>query len=115
MKSMRTLIVCLAFATGLLGSLALMGQQKQPPAKLTFTTKNGNVTFDHAAHIAREKGDCTACHPKLFMQDAKAPLNFKANLHKTAEANMTSCGACHRAGGAAFETKGNCAKCHMKG
>jgi c(7)-type cytochrome triheme protein len=112
---MRTLIVCLAFATGLLGSLALMGQQKQPPQKLTFTTKFGNVTFNHAAHVMREKGDCAACHPKLFMQDAKAPLNFKANLHKTAEENMTSCGACHRPGGAAFETKGNCAKCHMKG
>jgi c(7)-type cytochrome triheme protein len=113
---MRTLIVCLAFATGLLGTLALMGQDKKaPPTKLTFVTKNGNVTFDHSAHVMREKGDCAACHPKLFMQDAKAPLNFKANLHKTAEADKTSCGACHNAGGPSFETKGNCAKCHMKG
>ena len=113
---MRTLIVVLAFATGLLGTLALMAQDKKaPPAKLTFTTKNGNVTFDHAAHVMREKGDCAACHPKLFMQDAKAALNFKAALHKTAETNMTSCGACHHPSGPAFESKGNCAKCHMKG
>ena len=112
---MRTLMVFLAFATGLLGTFALMGQQKSPPAKLTFTTKNGNVTFDHAAHVMREKGDCAACHPKLFMQDAKAPLNYKAGLHKTAETGMTSCGSCHHAGGAAFESKGNCNKCHMKG
>ncbi len=112
---MRTLIACLAFATGLLGTLALTAQQKQPPPKITFVTKNGNVTFDHAAHIMREKGDCTACHEKLFQQDSKAPLNFKANLHKTAEADKTSCGACHHAGGASFETKGNCAKCHVKG
>jgi c(7)-type cytochrome triheme protein len=89
--------------------------KKTPPTKLTFVTKNGNVTFDHAAHVTREKGDCAACHPKLFMQDSKAPLNFKANLHKTAETDKTSCGACHNPGGAAFETKGNCAKCHMKG
>lgn len=111
---MRTLTVLLAFASGLLGTLALMGQQKKPPETLTFMTKFGDVTFNHAAHLMREKGNCAACHPKLFMQDAKAPLNFKANLHKTAEENMTSCGACHRPGGAAFETKGNCAKCHMK-
>jgi len=113
---MRTLIVCLAFATGLLGTLALMGQDKKaPPTKLTFVTKNGNVTFDHSAHVMREKGDCAACHPKLFMQDQKAPLNYKAGLHKTAETSMTSCAACHRPGGSSFESKGNCAKCHMKG
>lgn len=112
---MRTLIVVLAFASGLLGTLALMAQQKAPPPTITFTTKNGNVTFNHAAHIMREKGDCTVCHDKLFKQDAKAPLNFKAGLHKTAEMDKTSCGACHRPGGASFETKGNCAKCHMKG
>ena len=113
---MRTLMVFLAFAGGLLGTLALMGQQQKtpPPTKLTFMTKNGNVTFDHAAHVMREKGNCATCHPKLFMQDAKAPLNYKASLHKTAETDMTSCAACHRAGGPSFESKGNCAKCHMK-
>ncbi len=112
---MRILMVSLAFASGLLGTLALMGQQKAAPPKLTFVTKNGNVTFDHAAHVMREKGDCAACHPKLFAQDAKAPLNYKAALHRTAETSMTSCASCHRMGGAAFESKGNCAKCHMKG
>lgn len=114
---MRTLIICLAFATGLLGSLALMGQDKKtPPAKpLVFVTKNGNVTFNHAAHVMREKGDCAVCHAALFKQDATAPLNYKAGLHKTAEMDKTACGSCHRPGGAAFESKGNCAKCHMKG
>jgi c(7)-type cytochrome triheme protein len=113
---MRTLIVCL-LTVGLGGALGVLAQdtKKAPPTKLTFTTKNGNVTFDHAAHVTREKGDCAACHPKLFMQDAKAPLNYKANIHKTAETGMTSCGSCHRAGGAAFESKANCAKCHIKG
>jgi c(7)-type cytochrome triheme protein len=113
---MRTLIACL-FAISLGGGLGAWAQDKilTPPEKLTFTTKNGNVTFDHAAHLKREKGDCTVCHEKLFQRDAKAPLNFKAGLHKTAEAAQTSCGSCHRPGGASFETKGNCAKCHMKG
>jgi c(7)-type cytochrome triheme protein len=112
---MRTLIACF-LAVGLGGALGVFAQDKKaPPAKLTFVTKNGNVTFDHAAHLKRANGDCAACHEKLFKQDSKAPLNFKANLHKTAEADMTSCGSCHRAGGAAFETKANCAKCHVKG
>jgi mono/diheme cytochrome c family protein len=35
-------------------------------------------------------------------------------LHKTAEAAKTSCGGCHTPGGPAFESKGNCGKCHVK-
>ena len=110
---MRILIACL-LAAGLAGALVLVAQEKKAPEKLTFTTKNGNVTFDHAAHLKRANGDCMVCHDKLFKQDAKAPLNFKAAIHKTAEAEKTSCGACHHPGGTAFETKGNCAKCHVK-
>jgi len=111
---MRTLMTCL-FALALGGALGLFAQQPKPPDKLTFTTKNGNVLFDHAAHLKRAKGDCATCHPKLFQQDAKAPLNFKAGLHKPAQANQTSCGFCHRPGGEAFEVTGNCNKCHAKG
>jgi len=101
----------LAFAVG--GALGLFAQPKAPD-KLTFTAKNGNVTFDHAAHLKRANGNCATCHPKLFPQDAKAPLNFKAGLHKPAQQSQTSCGACHRPSGAAFDTTGNCAKCHVK-
>jgi c(7)-type cytochrome triheme protein len=97
------------------GFLLLTAQEaKKAPPKLAFKAATGNVTFDHAKHQEREKGKCDVCHPKLFPQDAKAPLNFKAGMHKPAEANKTSCGACHVAGGQAFETKGNCAKCHVK-
>jgi c(7)-type cytochrome triheme protein len=110
---MRTLIAWV-LAAGLCGALGVLAQEKKPPEKLTFMTKNGNVTFDHAAHVKRANGDCKACHDKLFQQDAKAPLNYKAGLHKTAETGATSCGFCHRAGGASFESKGNCAKCHVK-
>jgi c(7)-type cytochrome triheme protein len=73
----------------------------------------GNVTFLHAKHQEREK-DCKACHDKLFPQ-SKAPLNFKAGMHKVAEKKKSSCAGCHVAGGKAFESKGNCNKCHVKG
>ena len=89
----------------------------KPPEKLVFATKMGNVTYDHAKHVERAKNDCTVCHQKLFQQSSKAPLNFKAGMHKTAEASKTSCAFCHVAGGASFSTTGNCTnnKCHVKG
>ena len=110
---MRIFISC-ALALAITGALGILAQEKKAPEKLTFTTKNGNVTFNHAAHVKRANGDCKTCHDKLFKQDAKAALNFKAGLHKPAETEMTSCGFCHHPGGAAFESKGNCAKCHVK-
>ena len=94
---------------------AMLAQDKKPPASLVFQAKTGNVTYDHAAHAKREKNDCKVCHTALWPQDAKAPVGFKANMHKTAETQHTSCGFCHHAGGKAFETKGNCtSKCHVK-
>jgi c(7)-type cytochrome triheme protein len=95
--------------------MGLQAQDKKAPEKLTFTAKNGNVVFNHAAHVKLAKGDCKTCHDNLFKEDAKAPLNFKPSMHKTAEADKTSCGFCHHSGGLAFESKGNCAKCHVKG
>jgi c(7)-type cytochrome triheme protein len=97
---------------------ALLAQEKKAPEKMTFSTNGnrlGNVTFNHSAHLKRMKGECLACHPKLFQEDAKASLNYKAGIHKTAELEQTACGSCHRPGGTAFETKGNCGKCHTRG
>jgi|HubBroStandDraft_1064217.scaffolds.fasta_scaffold115246_3 c(7)-type cytochrome triheme protein len=114
-----TFLLMRTFLNGLLAmalvGLGVLAQEKAPPEKLVFMTKNGNVTFNHADHIKRANGDCSTCHDKLFPKSATAPLNYKPTLHKAAEMDKTSCGACHRAGGAAFESKGNCAKCHMKG
>ncbi len=108
MRTLTSLLLMFAVAAGF---GALLGQKL--PEKLVFPTKMGNVTFDHPAHVKRANGDCKTCHDKLFPQ-TNGPLNFKANMHKTAEDSKTSCGACHVAGGAAFEVKGNCAKCHVK-
>ncbi|MEO8596752.1 MAG: c(7)-type cytochrome triheme domain-containing protein [Candidatus Solibacter sp.] len=94
----------------------LAQDKKAPPTKLVFNAKNGNVTYDHTAHAKREKNECKTCHPAQWPQDAKAPLNWKASMHRTAETAKSSCGSCHHAGGTAFETKGNCtSKCHVKG
>jgi c(7)-type cytochrome triheme protein len=95
--------------------LPIAAQEKKPQEKLVFKSAMGNVTFEHAKHAEREKGDCKVCHDKLFQQNATAPLNYKANMHKTAEAAKTACAACHVAGGKSFESKApNCQKCHVK-
>lgn len=111
---MRHLLIALVLSCFVAGSLATLAQDKKAPAKLTFTAKTGNVTFNHTEHVKRAGNDCKVCHDKLWPESSTAPLNFKAGMHKTAEAAKTSCATCHVAGGKAFATAGNCAKCHVK-
>ncbi len=112
MNLTNRMLIVYAAALFIMGATVAVAQK--PPDKLTFASKMGNVTFDHAAHVTRAKGDCKTCHDKLFPMSSTAPLNFKAAMHKTAEAAHTSCGGCHNPTGPGFETKGNCAKCHVK-
>ena len=111
---MQKLVPGLLFVS-MAGLTTLLAQDKKPPLKLVLAAKNGNIAFDHSAHVKHEKNNCEACHPALFAQDAKAPVSFKPP-HKIEEDKMTSCGSCHRGGGNAFETKANCTngKCHVK-
>ena len=109
MNSLFVLLLALGFLT----LSSLYAQDKKPPETIVFDSKMGNVTFNHAKHIEREAKKCETCHDKLFPQ-SRAPINFKAGMHKPAEAKKESCAACHVAGGKAFESKGNCAKCHVK-
>jgi len=96
-------------AVSVTGALA---EEKMEP-KLVFPAKMGPVTFNHMLHATKHAtGGCTACHTKLFAKDSKAPLEFKAGMHKPAEAAKTSCGACHNPAGPAFATANNCKKCH---
>jgi len=106
---MQKLFIALSIALGLLCSLFA----QKPPDKLTFQSKMGNVTYDHAAHLKRANNDCKTCHDKLFPQSSAA-LNFKAGMHKPAETAKTSCGGCHNAAGPGFASTGNCNKCHVK-
>jgi c(7)-type cytochrome triheme protein len=100
----------------ILGLTILTAQDQTPPAKITLAARNGNVTFDHSAHAKREKDKCGACHPALFPQSAKTPAGFRPP-HKGSEDKQTSCASCHRAGGTAFASAGNCnnGKCHVRG
>jgi c(7)-type cytochrome triheme protein len=82
-----------------------------PPDTILITSPYGNVTFTHAKHFERLKGDCSACHPKVFPQ-SREPLNYRKAQHRAAEASMTSCAHCHAVGGTSFAADSNCTKCH---
>ena len=84
--------------------LSFVAQAKKPPEKIVFPTKAGDVVFVHAAHIRREKRNCAVCHDKLWSKSTATPLK-----------SSDGCKTCHHADGAAFEMKGNCAKCHGAG
>lgn len=109
---MRVLIAMIACVCLMAAAVVLAGEA-EAPAEMVFEAKTGNVTFDHAGHAAKANDDCTVCHDKLFKKE-RGDLNFKKGMHKPAEKAKISCGACHHAGGEAFETKGNCKKCHVK-
>jgi len=82
-----------------------------PPDTMVLDNKYGKVTFTHKLHYDRVKGDCTACHTKVFPQSRTA-LNYGKAQHRVAEAEGTSCAFCHRVGGTSFASDSNCVKCH---
>jgi len=109
MKKLAAILLCLCVLVGL---TAVAQEQEKYKEKLVFKSKMGNVTFDHAKHQERAQ-KCETCHDKLFPK-TEEPLGFGKGMHKPAEAAKTSCAACHVDGGTAFQTKGNCNKCHVK-
>jgi len=74
----------------------------EPPATLTFETKNGKVAFSHKAHADKLAGDCTKCH--AAKAGGKIAGFSKDSAHKL-------CQGCHKDGGKG-PTK--CAECHKK-
>ena len=111
---MKKLVAVLAALAVVVAVGTVFAEEKKAPENITYTAKPGDVTFPHAKHVEKAKGDCKACHPGLFEQAQGKIEGYKASMHKTAEAEKKFCGACHVAGGTAFESKGNCNKCHVK-
>lgn len=104
MRYLIAWIVTAALAGSALVSAQDKRQDKRPPEKLVLRNPGGDVIFTHAAHIGREKGQCTACHESLWPQSAAEPLK-----------NSDGCKTCHRVGGKAFEMKNHCVQCHPGG
>jgi c(7)-type cytochrome triheme protein len=94
-------VMAILIALSLAPRTAVAAQDKKPPLKLVFPSKAGDVTFNHAAHLQRQKGHCTECHDKLWPQSAKVAVK-----------SSDGCSTCHHANGKSFDMKGNCVKCH---
>jgi len=90
-------------AVALVGVVTAAADDKKPPERIVFPSKQGATTFLHARHAEREDGKCAVCHDQLWTQSTAEPLKSSAG-----------CRTCHKAGGKAFETKGNCERCHPK-
>jgi c(7)-type cytochrome triheme protein len=99
---MRNVIALLVTVT-LAGLATVAAQDKKPPEKIVFPSKQGATTFLHARHIERQNGECTSCHDKLWPKSTAEPLKSSAG-----------CRTCHKADGKAFAMAGNCERCHPK-
>jgi c(7)-type cytochrome triheme protein len=91
-------------------SLAIVGTALAvPPGKtLSWDTPMGKVTFD-GKHHADQGLKCMDCHTKIF-QMKYGTMEAGVADHNAGE---KFCWTCHN-GTKAFETKGNCNKCHVK-
>jgi len=96
-------VITLFMTVTLVGLATVAAQDKKPPEKIVFPSKQGATTFVHAAHLQRENGECTSCHDKLWPQSTAEPLKSSMGCH-----------TCHKPDGKAFSARdsGNCVRCH---
>lgn len=97
MKRLVILLVMAAFVVA--GSLSIAAADNGP-AVIKFPAKMGEVTFPHAAHQARAKGDCKVCHEAA---PGKIEGFGKDWAHK-------HCKGCHKENGVST----SCKTCHKK-
>jgi len=99
----------------LAGAPVSTASEKVFPVRLVIPASQGGVTFLHFLHAERVKFHCSVCHASLFKRDATAALAYAPAGHQSAEEHKAACAGCHREGGDAFASQGNCStRCHSK-
>lgn len=80
------------------------------PKEIVFEAKNGNVTFDHEAHVPT--GDCVSCHHTGDMASCRSCHDGAAASSTKAPRGEfhTFCIDCHKGAG----MKGTCNECHKR-
>lgn len=104
MKKLIILLVVLGVVGTALYALA------SAPAEIVFEAKNGNVTFNHEAHVAT--GDCASCHHTGAYDSCRSCHDGKAaESSKLPKGKFhTFCIDCHKGAG----MKGMCNECHKR-
>jgi hypothetical protein len=81
--------ILVAFAAGAL---------PEAPQKVKYTLDKGDVTFDHAAHVARRE-PCRTCHGGGPVQkielEHKSAHTLCVGCHLRLQTGPKACGACH--------------------
>jgi predicted CXXCH cytochrome family protein len=74
------------------------GAMPEPPTKVKYTADKGDVTFDHAAHVARREG-CRSCHGEGAVQklelDKRSAHLLCVGCHATRRVGPKGCSGCH--------------------
>ena len=97
----------------LLAVLAVVGMAVYAiaaPNEIVFEARNGNVTFDHAAHVAT--GDCVSCHHDGSTDSCRSCHDgTTASSTKDARGEFHAfCIDCHKGAG----MRGTCNECHKR-
>ncbi len=75
-----------------------LGAMPEPPARVKYVAEKGDVTFDHAAHVARREG-CRSCHGegpvKKVELGKKAAHVLCVGCHATRRVGPRGCSGCH--------------------
>jgi len=103
MKKLLFAVLLVCFAAGI--AVAADG-----PAQVTYDTKMGAVSFDHAAHKAKVS-DCNTCHHKGVEAGAcKACHGVDPAAPKAKDAFHDQCKGCHQK----MSGPTGCKDCHKK-
>ncbi len=75
------------------------GALREPPARVKYPAESkGEVTFDHAAHLARRE-KCRTCHGDGPVQkvemDKKRAHSLCLGCHASKHKGPVACGGCH--------------------
>ena len=86
-----------SLVTALVLALALAAAPTQP-TQVKYSAQRGDVTFDHAAHVARRER-CRTCHGegparKIELGKKKAHV-LCVGCHAAGRAGPKACGDCH--------------------
>ncbi|HHQ49678.1 MAG TPA: hypothetical protein ENK19_12450 [Acidobacteria bacterium] len=79
--------------------------EAQPPEKVVFPARVGEVVFPHAMHVNDLGIDCTDCHHPVKAPELKTP---HPQYFKECQ---VACSTCHHADGTTRQTH-NCTTCH---
>lgn len=98
------------------------GYAKKPePTKVTLKAKQGDVTFDHATHAAKDKLNvpCKTCHHNMDKSPDKMACSEchkaeKGDAPSIKDAGHGACLKCHKEKKATTKAPTACKDCHKK-